>query len=349
MTEQSVFAEISFERDLCAAWRFARSTCSLCVSACPKSAIERVPGGIRIASSCDGCGLCLASCPTGALDLAHSRRSSLLRRISDKARAKKALVRCQRAAWSTGAGSVPCAGSLLDCTLLELVLRHGIADVTLRVGDCASCPRGEACAETLRRTLSTVRGILVSCGRSPDAVRVERSPDKAADHGPRNEGRRKLFATLLGIDHWNSPGKSRSRRDALMSLWRSQGPPFLPAGLPSMPAARLRIDPAACSGCNVCEHVCPSGAITRIETEKAIAILADEDSCTACGSCAEACLFSAIRLEPAPAERAPAGAGRRRLASLTRKDCPSCGDPFASGSSASTHCPACRRTAHENR
>ena len=56
----------------------------------------------------------------------------------------------------------------------------------------------------------------------------------------------------------------------------------------------LKVDYDACTGCKVCEKVCPFGAIiVDPETKKANVL----DNCTLCGTCVNACSFNALSIE----------------------------------------------------
>lgn len=49
-----------------------------------------------------------------------------------------------------------------------------------------------------------------------------------------------------------------------------------------------------CIGCNVCEYVCPGGAIRREEGRDTFRLFFDGRWCTDCGNCSSACLTGAI-------------------------------------------------------
>lgn len=57
----------------------------------------------------------------------------------------------------------------------------------------------------------------------------------------------------------------------------------------------LQLDMDACSGCGVCETVCPHGVFTLRDRKAA---LVDRDGCMECGACANNCPTGAIRVTP---------------------------------------------------
>jgi formate hydrogenlyase subunit 6/NADH:ubiquinone oxidoreductase subunit I len=68
---------------------------------------------------------------------------------------------------------------------------------------------------------------------------------------------------------------------------------------------RLDIDPVKCTGCSVCEIVCPAGVITMVPvgTKQVGARSVDVKrpefelySCISCGQCVEDCRFGALTL-----------------------------------------------------
>ncbi len=57
----------------------------------------------------------------------------------------------------------------------------------------------------------------------------------------------------------------------------------------------LALDSEACTGCGMCEMVCPHG-VFEIEDRKANIL--DRDGCMECGACANNCPVNAIRVTP---------------------------------------------------
>jgi MinD superfamily P-loop ATPase len=57
----------------------------------------------------------------------------------------------------------------------------------------------------------------------------------------------------------------------------------------------LTINTEKCTGCKICEKVCPFGAIVVIDT-----IAQVQDNCTLCGACVNSCPVEALSIERKP-------------------------------------------------
>jgi len=57
--------------------------------------------------------------------------------------------------------------------------------------------------------------------------------------------------------------------------------------------ASLRFDPARCTGCGLCEMVCPHGVF---EVRDGKAVITDRDLCMECGACARNCATGATEV-----------------------------------------------------
>ena len=81
--------------------------------------------------------------------------------------------------------------------------------------------------------------------------------------------------------------------------------PFGPAVVSERFRGRLDVDPVKCTGCGVCEIVCPASVITMVPTgkrrigEREIEVkkpIFDLYTCISCGQCVEDCRFDALVL-----------------------------------------------------
>ena len=81
--------------------------------------------------------------------------------------------------------------------------------------------------------------------------------------------------------------------------------PFKPIQVPERFRGKLDIDPAKCTGCQVCSLVCPASVITMVDLgtrkvgDRELRVrrpLFDLSSCIYCGECVDNCAFNALEL-----------------------------------------------------
>jgi NAD-dependent dihydropyrimidine dehydrogenase PreA subunit len=71
----------------------------------------------------------------------------------------------------------------------------------------------------------------------------------------------------------------------------------------------LKLDPSKCTGCGMCEDVCPHG-VFAVENGKARIL--DRDACMECGACARNCAAEAVSVKAGVGCAAAVIAGKLR-------------------------------------
>ena len=106
-----------------------------------------------------------------------------------------------------------------------------------------------------------------------------------------------------------------------------------------LPLAQLDVD-SRCVGCNVCETLCPVGALKHREEGGTYTLEFDAAQCTGCRICELACYHQAMHIRETvdllPLFERPSVT----LVSARRRSCRACGERILGD--ASEFCPACR-------
>ncbi len=328
-------------------WNQANA-CEQCVVACPSQALTVAPGAVTLdAAACSGCGLCLHLCPTGVF-AGEDETAHLLRSVATL-RARAALdLTCGPFAATLADPGVDaivqvqgCLASLGAAAYVGLTAL-GIDAIGLRLEACDACPIGalrETIAATAARAAALTHTTITTRAAAPAAG--VRKPLHAT-HAP-HYSRRALLHRFVGSDREadlslppldSSPPAGKAppleRRALLHAL----------AHLPEERRSAAAYFPtfttsSACTACQTCAAVCPTGALSSELTEHAFALHLEPLACTACGLCVELCAPAA--LQPAPAV-AYIDAQPITLLEQATRSCKRCRAPFAGESDL---CPAC--------
>ncbi|MCB6179101.1 4Fe-4S binding protein [Rhodobacter sp. Har01] len=316
------------DADRCSLGRLARATCSACAQACPRAALTASDDGLELdPSACSSCGACAAACPAEAISL-----GGIDRPVPDRRTAVEAWLACPRHPLGHRGGAPLCLQAIGMETLARFWL-SGLRRVACLTADCATCPDGAGLPLDAR--VAAFNALLASRGLPALGFRSALAPPRGAarlrpgDAAEPDAARRRMFGLTTA---------SPPRRTALPpALARVQG---LGEGTGRLFADVPRILPSACTGCNACTMVCPTGAISLMRDQTGgLAYATDPALCTGCRLCLDVCSDTAIVLD----RLAPAADPLRLIAF----HCPGCGVttylPEGSPQAEADLCPVCRK------
>ena len=275
-------------------------TCTVCTEQCPMEVFS-LSGKEPIRwNRCTDCGLCVTLCPDRCFAPSSEQRRRLTEEISLK---ETVSFGCRR--------EETLATVRAKCLLAvpwELIAACALStDVVLYTGACEDC--GE---ERLRHALPELLGRLKSFlgeERFDSHVHLLQSgtfsrPDEAPEQ-EKTLSRRALF-TGLGQKLGTQAGRAVARKLPFLENGAADGLQFrkMLAGRvqeetgrdPSFrPGVELPRYTACCTGCGICEKLCPQKAIAFEPSENGkIVVYITPWKCTACGLCVKACPVGGI-------------------------------------------------------
>lgn len=353
---------------LCSRYRCSKSDCAACAVVCPVPGTVRLgEGGAEISAACVGCGACASACPNGAIALLEDD-ARLAQRLNERLRAGVAFrIGCDRGQGQVDL-AVPCLSRLNEAMLLA-PLRGGAVRVELAAPDCAACGFRKA-APQWRKVLGLADALCEAAGLGCGRIQAITVPaGKSEETVPQvRQGRRGLFraaaerwkateaaASVPGAEppgeapppfrevvqqHQNSP-----RRVELLSLLAAlpaTRPVARPIRVTGLPLAQVEAD-ERCVGCNVCETLCPVGALRHADEGERYRLEFDAAQCTGCGVCVAACYHQALRISETFDLARLFERRSETLVASTRRTCRACRESFLS--EREEFCPVCRISA----
>lgn len=297
---------IRFTESLCAHSRAQRPGCTRCLDVCPTGAIS--PAGDHVAIDpdiCAGCGACAAVCPSGAAAYDDPVVEVLFRRLRTLATTyRQAGGSAPRALFHDGFGAEMIAlsarfgqGLPPDVIPVEVANVEGVGHAellaALGVGFAEALvligPRNDPLVPD--REAALAHAILKGTGRPEGMLRLIAPEDPD------------VLDALLAAAPAGAPlaepilpagGRREVTRLAATALAGEPPAPFpLPEGAPY---GTVRVDTAACTLCQACISLCPSGALGDNPDRPQLRF--QESACLQCGICASTCPENAITLAP---------------------------------------------------
>jgi len=284
----------------CLKMRYSESCCRRCADICPHRAIS-LDGFLAVnPHHCRGCLLCTSLCPTGALE-ENADFSSILAQLSRVPAPVFGCVRTKEASNS----SLPCLGGLSEEHLLTLC--HSLTGtLTINLTGCAECPNCAIISHLRQRLESLYGGELLEGGCN---IRIAESTEdidyqaEAVDRrGFFGSFRKSLFqsaAVILSANNKQSERRTGYAEKRLPIRRKLLNDTRKKLSIEQAALLGKRLDTSlsiseACSKCQGCVAICPTGALQNGASEAEPTF--DPLICTGCGVCREFCMDAAIRI-----------------------------------------------------
>jgi len=314
---------------LCAIVQSPKALCRACLDICPKRAVV-ITSDIEVLSSCDGCGLCVSVCPNGVF---QTRKGlDIVQRLQESGR-DVTVVCAALEPILKNVLYVPCMGVVTEEVLLFAVAK-GMRHLEVLHGDCERCLRANGKVlflNGLERALSVLA--------EPYSLRVSLKKVKEDIISPEREvlfSRRELFSSMItGLQNMKEEetDAQNMRRALLLSALKLLAVNSVPQASSLFFEMKIL---EQCTGCPVCEAVCPMGAIVRTTGMNVVTLSFDPLWCTGCRNCVAACPERAIELSPGKfcfetlSANSAHGSDKRltafkTVAQIKMHSCPSCG------------------------
>ncbi|MCC7208759.1 MAG: 4Fe-4S binding protein [Anaerolineae bacterium] len=340
------------------------SPCDLCAAACPSRAIQLDGGPVLDLSRCIRCGLCLNTCPAGVFDGADGAYR-LLNCASKLVERRHVEIACaHHPDPSHGARGVDaviqtdgCLSSLGASSYLGL-LALGVETARVRLDACPDCPL-RLMQPTIERTVQRAGALAMASSLSGRTIGL-------AESGSRLFRAKRLVVSVknppLSRRHFlrlaippaesavdllveraepqvSGPRSAPRERRRLLRALRRLPSPRQDAVLDDAEFTRLSASPA-CTACDLCARICPTGALELHKAEDAFALRFVAADCTNCGLCVEACSAGALSRSGAPSLPEVLQGECATLRSGPLQRCAKCHAAF-SGDARDGLCPLC--------
>ncbi len=320
------------------------STCDECVKVCPVETIkidEQIPSFVP--NDCVGCGGCIAACPDAAYSLDDFNTLNYIFSILEQ---KRDVLSCKE--------SIPCLAALSVEELIALALLHP-EKLTLDRAYCSECeiakmnePIIEARVEEANFILEAIqsdkqlkfedvaltpeqkesdRRAFLSKLNIKDAIKAKQKFENEVEATLDELKTHKATATDIQKIR-NEKDVPDRRKLLLMALAKNSNPSVfhkLAESDVSFVSDKI-LDEEACTNCQMCYRICPTGALSSDKHNASIFF--DAHNCIKCGSCHDVCEPKCLTLRSVFDLETLYKPQRQTLAKFNVKRCDECGMSF---------------------
>ncbi|MGD9678529.1 MAG: 4Fe-4S dicluster domain-containing protein [Vulcanibacillus sp.] len=281
--------------------------CQACVESCPTKAIKLVDRLPTINhSKCTNCGLCISSCEVLAFDNIQKPYSDIHKQITDYPNSN---ITCDNASNHLKGIKVPCYLNIDIYMLMHLSTYRDTVDFYL--GDCPSCLRSDldTVKDHILNLQNQLNELLVPLTIQVYSTKLDERNSEVINGLTRRELFQKISLTRFRnfkfteeVDlEKNKTNKSLFReknlfkRRLLNRYFKKREIKLLDAKLIKKQFTTIRISDS-CNGCNICEKVCPTGAVSWKDSTGSSSLVFNSHSCISCMKC-NICPESAITFD----------------------------------------------------
>lgn len=311
--------------------RHKAATCDRCVHACPVAALSIDNTIMLNAETCVQCGLCLHICPVGAFygddgvgDLLNVVARLPKQHIVELACAVHPQPEKGPSQSSAVLQTKGCLAALGPAAVLSL-FALGVEHLLVRLDACHACPLGKVRAEIADSVLRADQLVTSKAGADQrvsllDAVHEDWPIRRVTTTTQPARSRREFFKLLTAVDEPSplvrhltadeaqAEGKPLPRdRQRLLAAWQllpaDEMPSPSPTALEALSFAQITAN-ESCTACGVCAQVCPTDALQLVidDDEDCYNLTFTARNCVDCGLCLTLCEPDALRRQPPSAE-----------------------------------------------
>ncbi len=269
------------------------SYCRCCVSICPEEAISFTDKIIVDEKKCLGCSICATACPSRCIKTPTLELEALYQEASQK---KRPVIGCRKSQNPEVNVLVPCLGAL-PAELLTALSHSCQEDFVIDMSCCNDCGNSKGVLQ-FERSLTealeitdnalnvTINRTVKNSGQSDDILTRESAQlvGRKIKHIAVDFAKNALSG---GTEDQKSSGNSNWHKLLLqMALYRNR---FKKLNLTSWSVN------AGCTGCQVCQRICPQEAMEMIFREDTARLVHYPLRCTNCGLCSASCNLNALK------------------------------------------------------